>query len=539
MRAPPLNAGQEVTPMKKQILLAAIAALFAGSAWSQEGGRITRVMLYPGAATIERAAQVVPGQARVTLTGLPANFDPRTLRVEADPGIRIGEIAVRDVARVESLAGRESQLEAKIQALKDEKSALDVEVKTAELVRDYLISLNSRPEGEKARPAPIDPKNIPTVLEAIRRGGTNAYGTIQRIEVKQRALDKQIVALERDLSRLKTGARDSRTVAVSLSASAAGAVRASYQVANAGWRPLYRARLDSATSRVELERQASVTQRTGEDWSGVTLRLATGQPRAATVVDPAPWQLVIRPQMEFQDQSKSGVASEARAMRQAAAAPRPEAPQVITEFQTEYATEFEVSGKVDVAADGRQVNVSLTRQWVPVKQKVRIVPRRDLAAMVTAEADRPEGVWLPGDVQLYRDGAYIGSTFWQAQAKDRLVLPFGCDDRLVVTANRVKNRSGTAGFVGQRIERQIADLYTVTSRHKGPVELLLLEASPVAVADQISVDAVFEPKTKILNWEERRGVVAWERALAPGETLKFVADYTITYPKDVAVTGLP
>ena len=142
--------------MKKQILLAAVAAVFAGSALAQEGGRITRVMLYPGAATIERAAQVVPGQARVTLTGLPANFDPRTLRVEADPGIRIGEIAVRDVARVESLAGRESQLEAKIQALKDEKSALDVEVKTAELVRDYLVSLNARQEGERDAIATLD-----------------------------------------------------------------------------------------------------------------------------------------------------------------------------------------------------------------------------------------------------------------------------------------------------------------------------------------------------------------------------------------------
>jgi uncharacterized protein (TIGR02231 family) len=225
--------------------------------------------------------------------------------------------------------------------------------------------------------------------------------------------------------------------------------------------------------------------------------------------------------------------------RGAAAAPRADEPQVISEFQTEYATEFDVSGKVDIAADGRQVSVSLTRQWVPVKQKVRVVPRRDLAAMVTAEAERPDGVWLPGDVQLYRDGAYIGSTYWQARAKDRLVLPFGRDDRLIVTASRVKNRTGSAGIVGQRAERQIADLYTVTSRHKTPVELLVLEASPVAVADQISVESAFEPKTKILNWEDRRGVVAWERALAPGETLKFVADYTITYPKDAAVTGLP
>src|SRR5262245_31842195 len=116
--------------MKKQIMLAAVAAAFAGSALAQEGGRISKVTLYPGAATIERTAQVAPGQARVTLTGLPANFDPRTLRVEADPGVHIGEIAVRDVARVELLAGRESQLEAKIQALKDEKAALDVEVQT-------------------------------------------------------------------------------------------------------------------------------------------------------------------------------------------------------------------------------------------------------------------------------------------------------------------------------------------------------------------------------------------------------------------------
>jgi hypothetical protein len=506
-----------------------MAVLFVTPAFAQEGGRITKVMLYPGSATVERAAQVAAGQGRVELTGLPANFDARTLRVEADPGIRIGEIAVRDVARQNAMSPRESELEAKIQALRDRQAELDVQVKTAELVRNFLTSMNTVPEPEKGRAPSIDPKSIPVVLESLRKGGADAYGTIQRVAVQKRALDKQIAALERDLARIKGSARDSRTLAISVAASSAGAVRASYQVRNAGWRPAYRAYLDSAGSRVELERTASVTQKTGEDWSGVSLKLATGQPRAATIVDPATWQLVIMaPQAaEMRDSSTSA---------RLAAAPQP---QVITEFHTEYATEFDVSGKVDIAADGRQVNVSLTRQWIPVKQKVRVVPRRDLAGMVTAEADRPEGVWLPGDVQLYRDGAYIGSTFWQAQAKDRLVLPFGRDDRLVVTSNRLKNRTGSAGLLGQRNERQIADQYTVTSRHKTPLDLLVLESSPVAVSDQISVDAVFEPKTKLRNWEERRGVVAWERVLAPGETLKFAADYTITYPKDVSVAGLP
>jgi uncharacterized protein DUF4139 len=72
-----------------------------------------------------------------------------------------------------------------------------------------------------------------------------------------------------------------------------------------------------------------------------------------------------------------------------------------------------------------------------------------------------------------------------------------------------------------------------------PVELLLLEAAPVPVNDQISVETSFQPKPKTVNWEERRGVYAWEQPLAPGETLKFVADYVITYPKDALVIGLP
>jgi hypothetical protein len=159
--------------------------------------------------------------------------------------------------------------------------------------------------------------------------------------------------------------------------------------------------------------------------------------------------------------------------------------------------------------------------------------------MVTAEATLPEGVWIAGDAQLYRDGSYIGSTFWNARAKEKLVLPFGRDDRVQVTSNRIKNRSGAAGLLGGRSERQVADLYTITSRHKVPVELLVLEPAPVAVSDQIKVDIVFEPKPKVRDWEEKRGVVAWEQSLAPGQSLKFVADYTITYPKDASIIGLP
>ncbi|HYL23594.1 MAG TPA: DUF4139 domain-containing protein [Burkholderiales bacterium] len=520
-------------PPRSLAALAVIGAFaWIDGAFAQQ---ITRVTLYPGSATIERTAQVNAGTGRVELAGLPATFDPRTLRVETDAGIQIGEVAVKDVSRTEALGVREAGLEARIQRLKDEKAALDVDVKTAELMRNYLASLSARPDSEKGQRATFDPK----ALEAIRRGGTDAYGVIQRTEIKKRELDKRIAALEGDLARVRNGARDVRTVAITYSATRAGALRAAYQVSNAGWRPQYRAALDSASSRVELDRQAAIMQRTGEDWRGVSLRLSTGAPRSAQIVDPGTWQLVIRPPIEPLPANRAALMSESRADKVAAARAPASEPAPVAEFQTEYTTEFEVPGKVDLAADGRQITVSLAHQQIPVKQRIRVAPRRDTAALVTAEADLPDGVWIPGDVQLYRDGGYVGSTYWQAQAKERLVLPFGRDDRVQVSMKRLKDRKGAAGLIGQRAEREVATLYTVTSRHKVPVELLLLEAAPVPADDNITVDTAFEPKPKSANWEERRGVYAWEQPLAPGQTLKFVADYTISYPKDAVVVGLP
>ena len=524
---------------KLSLATVAVIGAFASvdGAFAQQ---VTSVTLYPGSATVERSARIAAGAGKLEMTGLPANFDMRTLRVEADPGIAIGEIAVQDVAKSEALGGREASLEAKIQALKDQSAALEGDAKTAELLRDYLASLSARPD-DKHRGAAVDPKALPAVLEAIRRGGADAYGTMQRVAVKKREMAKSIAALERDLARLRSGARDVRTLSITYSAKQPGELRAAYHVANAGWRPAYRASLDSAASRLELERQAAVSQNTGEDWRGVKLRLSTGAPRAAQLVDPNTWQLVIRPPqpkvaMDSMLHQNAPQPAAARAMMKERA---DTAEAKIEEFQTEYTTEFEVPGRVDIAADGRQSTVALARQALPAKQKIRIVPRRDNVAMVTAEAEMPEGVWIPGDMQLYRDGAYVGSTYWQAQAKTKVMLPFGRDDRIQVAINRLKDRSGNAGLIGQRAERQVSTLYTVTSRHKVPVELLVLEAAPVPVNDQITVDTSFQPKPKSANWEEHRGVYAWEQPLAPGETLKFVADYTITYPKDALVVGLP
>lgn len=532
---------KESRGFSQRVLSAAVGAAIitlSSAAHAQDASRITAVTLYPGSATIERTAHVDPGTTLLRISGLSANFDPQSVRVEADAGVAIGEVSTQDVSRVQSPNSREAQLEEKIQALKDRQGALDGEAKSAQMVTEFLSRLGA--PGEKPAPIP-DAKSLGSVVELIRRGGSESLARAQRAQIQKREIGKQIAALERDLARLRSGARDTRTVTVGVSSERGGSARVSYQVNGAGWRPAYRASLDSNASQVELVRQGVVQQSTGEDWSGVKLKLSTGQPRLSPAgPDPQPWWVSLPPAspvanaMGAMAQAPGMLAkSEFRMMDRAARSPAP------IEVQTTFSTEFEVPGLVTLPADGRKVTVSLAKLTLPAKMRLRVVPRLDPAAIVTAEAKRPDGVWLPGEIQLARDGSVVGSTPWNPQTSGDLVLPFGRDSLVRVKLHRVKDRNGSGGILDRKNEREVTDVLTLSSSHKTPLDLLVLESSPVSTSDQIAVKASFDPKPQAENWEERQGVVAWERPIAPGETVKITLSYTIAYPREGTVVGLP
>lgn len=517
-----------------------ITLMFAAcsAAYAQDPSSITSVVLYPGAAAVERTVRVMPEMTQVEIAGLPANFDPQSLRVDADPGVQVGEVSTRDTARTGSPDPREAQIERKIQALRDRQAMLEGEVKSAGMVTEFLSRLGAPPAGRE-RPAPLpDAKSLAGVLDLIRRGSSESLSRAQRAQIEKREIGKRIAALERDLSRLRSGARDTRTIRIGISAERAGSARVTYLVQGAGWRPAYRASLDSRASTIELVRQGIVRQSTGEDWSSVRLRLSTGQPRLSPRgPDPRPWLVSLAPVARAISGMTAAEAPASLAMkREAGADALAQAPM---EIQTGFATEFEVPGRVSLPSDGRKVTVSLARITLPAKLHLRVVPRLDPSAIVTAEAKRPEGVWLPGEIQLQRDGSSVGSTRWNPLGSDDLLLPFGRDDLVRVKLERVKDRNGSTGLIERRNEREVSDLLTLTSFHKTPLDLLVLEASPVSTSDRIEVRTSFEPKPQTENWENRQGVVAWERQIAPEETVKISLNYAIAYPRDAPVAGLP
>ncbi|GAB2877625.1 mucoidy inhibitor MuiA family protein [Pseudoduganella ginsengisoli] len=536
---------QPIQPIAAAVLLLCVQGVLAASADAPAVAPITAVTVYPGSATVERVVQIKAGQTEVEIAGLPANFDARTVRVQASNGIQLGQIVTRDVSAAEAPGAREAELEQKIQALRDSREVLEVDVQAASTVRAYLEKLPAAGEHSAA----ADGKAIAGAIDAVRHGARDTFSQIQRTQVQLRDLDRKIAVLVKELSRVRSGARDQRRITVSLAARQGGTLRLSYQVNGAGWKPAYRALLDTTTSRIDLERMAVVSQRTGEDWSGVALKLSTGQPRLSPQApEPEPRLLKYYPPTVLMEPAPMMMAP-ASAPAPVQSVPvqitgsrvRPEDLYVppVLETQGNFDTEFNVPDRADLASDGREVSLPLSRLALPVAQRIRATPAMDKSAFLMAEAERPAGVWLSGDVQLFRDGAYVGNTHWNSQATEKLQWSFGRDELVRVTVDRAGQQTGSSGFLSKKGERDVTDVYTIASSHKTPVALEVLEAAPVSTSDEVKVEAVFEPQPAVKDWERRQGVVAWQKTLAPGETMKIKVRYTIRYPKEGGVTNLP
>jgi uncharacterized protein (TIGR02231 family) len=248
------------------------------------------------------------------------------------------------------------------------------------------------------------------------------------------------------------------------------------------------------------------------------------------------------PPLQSLPQFKRAMAAAPMALAAADAATRTEAAPVeeplafaVQAVEGEFATEFEVPGRVDVGSGGQRISLSLGQQRLPVSLKVRSVPAQDPSAWLVAELSRPEGVWPDGPVQLQRGSQAVGSTVWRPAQGDTLSLPFGRDELVRVRVLPAQQATASAGFIGTRQERRVSRSYEVENRHRGAIDLQVLEAGPVSTDAQISVSQQFQPQPTAGFWQDQPGVIAWASRLAAGQKVRFQADYLISHPKELAV----
>src|SRR5206468_10429613 len=219
------------------------------------------------------------GDTRLVAKDFPLTLDRSSLRVEGEGGAKltIGAIDTKPPRPVPPL--NVSELDKRIEALRDERANLDGAMAAAEARRKFaerFAEASPAGLGEKGEARPLTEWRA--AFAAISEEIASADTAIRDAQRKQREIDREIARLESDRAAKPPNKLEVRVELASTAATKA-TLRVTYAVRNARWAPLYDARLDTGAKdrkpALELVRRAEITQTTGEDWSNVALAVST------------------------------------------------------------------------------------------------------------------------------------------------------------------------------------------------------------------------------------------------------------------------
>ncbi|MFC8783936.1 DUF4139 domain-containing protein [Streptomyces nigra] len=253
------------------------------------------VVVYAQGALCTRVARgTVPADGRVRVTGLPRSMDPGSLRarVAGESGVRVTEVRVEVDAEP---AGAEDTdaLRREMERLRDAHAAVQARRDRQANLIDEIAALRpvppAREPGDPPRPTPADAwlRLAEFVDERLRAHQLRLTG----LEEELRQAEHELAVATDRWTRASTDV-PSEHIATSVVAvltldgattdAAPVVLELEYGVPGAVWVPAYRLLHRQGEDGGTLVLRASVAQRTGEDWTGVRLALATADLRRRT-----------------------------------------------------------------------------------------------------------------------------------------------------------------------------------------------------------------------------------------------------------------
>src|SRR5258707_204225 len=285
-------------------VIAIVAAVPAMAAEIEASSQVDAVTVYPDGATVTRLIRLdVPaGDSALLGKDFPLALDPSSLRVEGEGGARLVIGAVEARQPLPQPAANLPQIDRRLEALRDEKAALDGAIESATMRRKFaqrFAETSPTGLGEKGEARPL--AEWRSAFAAVGEEIANADNAIRDARIKQRDIDREIARLEAERSMNPPKKLEVR-IDLNTAAAAPALLRVTYAVRGARWQPVYDARLDTGGKDVkpslELIRRAENTQTTGEDWADVALAVSTMRvARGGSAPELRPW--IVRYQGQY------------------------------------------------------------------------------------------------------------------------------------------------------------------------------------------------------------------------------------------------
>lgn len=554
--------------MNKHVLGAlgvAVCAIVSTSAYAGEitaTSNIDSVLVFPSGAEVNRSSKVAlpAGETTIIFPDLPAETLPGSIRVEGQAAgeLRIGSVDQRRLFVPQAGDDKSSErqsLEDELERLRDERTLLEGEIDASRTRQTLLKNLASLPTVPPGRDGAGGGQDWPQLLELISSGLVDVNKSILEANVKIRENERKSNDLQKQLNELSPKRIERTQVKVFVSTDAAfdADLTLKYQVRNASWVSTYEARLDTGAkdrpANLQLVRRAVISQRTGEEWKNVGIKLSTTRPTSgSTAPDIRPITVVIyeppkpRPMaapMAEQD-AAAGYANGARERRQigaltkSRAAPRKvaaAAPVVATVADAPFQAVYTVPGVVDVQSTGEQKSVVIGLEDLKPNLRAKAVPKSQATAFLYAKFTR-EGATplLPGAVTLFRDGTFVGKGRLPLIAGEEHELGFGADDLVRVKYAVVNEKRGETGLISTTQTDNRNYKMTITNLHDLAMDVTVLDQIPVSGDEKIQVAFTAGTSPSKKDVDDKRGILSWDFALQPKEEKVIDFGYVVKWP---------
>ena len=554
-------------------VLALLTALPALGAEIEAKSKIDSVIVYPDAAAITRVLEMeVPaGVSTLVFRGLPMGIDPASLRVEGAGSGRLLLGAVE--TRTAPAASRpvDTVLETKLKGLRSDREAVQALLESLEAKKAMMVRFSqSGPEKLSPDSKPIDIAQWTAAWDAVGQGLAKVGDELRGGRTKARELDEEIRGLEQARQRPQPQNAATRDVMVEVDSETAqkGRFTLGYRVGGAGWQPLYDARLDTnaagGKAALELVRRADVTQRTGEDWTGVTLSVSTVRARRGTQAPDMQTQ-----RLAFYEPPIALQGGLARAAPKSVASPAPIAKNAIDDVRQRdevnapameamkqaeeqqatldagaFQASFQIQGRLDIPADGSHKTFRISTTKMTPELLVRTTPALDETAYLQARIKNDdEAPLLPGIVNILRDGGFVGAgRIGLVAPGDTADIGFGADDRVKVSRVPIRRKENEPSWTTSSKTEQREFRTSVKNLHGFPIKVNIVDQIPISENSAITIEQLSTttaPTEKIVN--DRRGVMGWTYDVAPNETRTIMLAYRMKWPadRDVVFQSVP
>lgn len=537
-----------------------------------ENSKITSAIVYTDRATVTRQASIsIPAGAHsVTFSGLPLTLLPDSLRADGNAlaSVKFGAVVYKQVMAAEIAEPRTNELNAQLETLNDQKNILIGEKSALDAKKIFLTTIGTQAAlrtNENIAEINLKPEQWTNAAQTIFTSINDVMTASVAVDAKIRDLDRQIEKTQSELYALGSNQYSSYTVTVPLETASPTqlTLNLSYQVTNASWNPIYDARVNTESTKLDLIQYGAVRQNSGEDWKGVKLTLSTAQPqRGTSLPDLTPlWVDLFNPEIYggavgYTAEMAASVSNSApTAMRadkavmmdQVAMAPAPELKKE-AEFQTAqietggFVSEYKIPGPADITADGTETKVMVGTFATDSTLEIHVKPQLSTEAFLVAKAKlKSESPILAGQVSLFRDGAFVGkSNLPLLRPDEEHALFFGADDQVSVKRKILKDEKTEGGVILRDNVQERHFITEIQNLHSKPVTIVVKESTPVGRNDKITTDIVNTATSSGFTQDSAniKGLLRWEFKLDPKAKKDLKLGWKITWPKDENLSGL-